>query len=117
MDYARKIAPYHYVLLIKVYWYIILYIDTKLKYIDTSGDEKRVNSSNFNVITLKFAEKFDQPFSYVFIFGNMFIVSHGFVAMPDKSVSNIHVLIYPYLISEWRRNCSTLWPAQQRNRD
>ena len=23
----------------------------------------------------------------------------------------------PYLISERRRNCSTLWPAQQRNRD
>ena len=34
-----------------------------------------------------------------------------------QAVSKIHVLIYPFLISEGRRNCSTLWPAQQRNRD
>ena len=27
------------------------------------------------------------------------------------------VPIYPYLISEGRRNRSSLWPAQQRNRD
>ena len=32
-------------------------------------------------------------------------------------VSEIHAPIYPYLISERRRNCSTLWPAQQQNRD
>ena len=30
-----------------------------------------------------------------------------------QAVSNIHVPIYPYLISEGRRNCSTLWPAQR----
>ena len=29
----------------------------------------------------------------------------------------INVPIYPYLIRERRRNCSTLWPAQQLNRD
>ena len=34
-----------------------------------------------------------------------------------QAVSKIHVPIYPYLISEGRRNCTTLWPAQQRNRD
>ena len=30
-----------------------------------------------------------------------------------QSVSKIHVPFYPYLISERRRNCSILWPAQQ----
>ena len=25
--------------------------------------------------------------------------------------------VYPYLTSEGRLNCSTLWPAQQRNRE
>ena len=34
-----------------------------------------------------------------------------------QAVSNLHVPIYPYLISEARRNCSILLPAQQRNRD
>ena len=34
-----------------------------------------------------------------------------------QAVSKIHVPIYHYLISEGRRNCSTLWLAQQRNRD
>ena len=34
-----------------------------------------------------------------------------------QAVSKIHVPIYPFQISEGRRNCSTLWPAQQRNRD
>ena len=47
----------------------------------------------------------------------MFLESHGFVAMPvticiEKTCSN-----YPYLISEWRRNYSTLCAAQQQNRD
>ena len=57
-----------------------------------------VNSSNFNSMILKFSEKFDHPFLHVFIFGNMLPESHSFVAMP----------VYPYLISEERRNCSTL---------
>ena len=34
-----------------------------------------------------------------------------------QAISSIHVLIYPDLISEGIRNCSTLWPAQHRNRD
>ena len=34
-----------------------------------------------------------------------------------QAVSKMHVPIFPYLISEGRRNCSTLWPAQKRNRD
>ena len=56
-------------------------------------------------------EKFDHPFSHVFIFGNVFPESHGFVAMPVTTASQIHTLyvaIYPYLISEGRRNCSSL---------
>ena len=34
-----------------------------------------------------------------------------------QAVSKMHVPIYPYLICELRRNCSTLWPAMQRKRD
>ena len=41
-----------------------------------------VNSSNFNATILKFSEKFDDLFSHVFIFVNMFTESHGFVVMP-----------------------------------
>ena len=37
---------------------------------------------------LRFAEKFDHLFSYVFIFGNMFRESRGFVAMPVTSSNN-----------------------------
>ena len=63
-----------------------------------------INSSNFIATTLKFSEKFDDQFSHVFIFGNMFCESHGSVVMPVTSsknfVSMIHVPIYPYLISE-----------------
>ena len=40
---------------------------------------------NFNATILKFSEKFDHPFSHVFIFGNMFPESHGFIAMPVTS--------------------------------
>ena len=63
-----------------------------------------------------FLWKFDHPFSNVFIFGNTFLERHVFVAIL-QAVSKIHVPIYPYLISEARRNCSTLWQAQQLNRD
>ena len=31
-----------------------------------------------------------------------------------QAMPKIHILIYPYLISEERRKCLTLWPAQQR---
>ena len=34
-----------------------------------------------------------------------------------QATSKIHVPIYPYLISEGRRNCSTSCPCRQRNRD
>ena len=71
----------------------------------------RVNSSNFNYTVVKFPHKFDDLFSHVFIFRNMFPESHGFIAMPVQAVSKIHApIINPYIIiiSEGRRNCSTL---------
>ena len=43
--------------------------------------KNRDNSSNFNVITLKFSEKFHRKFSLVYILGNMFTESHTFVAI------------------------------------
>ena len=57
----------------------------KLKLIDRFGYANWVNSSNFNDTTLRFAEKFDNPFSQVFIFGNMFRESHGFISVPVTS--------------------------------
>ena len=39
----------------------------------------------FNAMTLTFYEKFDHTFSHVFIFGNMYPESHGFVAVPVTS--------------------------------
>ena len=39
-----------------------------------------MNSINFNATTVRFAEKFDIPFSHVFIFGDMFPESRGYVA-------------------------------------
>ena len=53
--------------------------------VDRFGDSNQVNTSNFNTMTLKFSEKFDQQFSLVFIFGTMFSENHGFVAMPLTS--------------------------------
>ena len=55
---------------------------------DRFGDANSVNSSNFNATTLRFAEKFEHPFSQVFLFGNMFHESHGFVAVPVTSLNN-----------------------------
>ena len=52
-----------------------------IKVIDRFGDKNRVNSGNFNAMIFILPEKFDHPFSQVFIFGNMFLQSHGFVAM------------------------------------
>ena len=75
MDYARKIALYHNVAL----------QDTKLKQICRFRDANPVNSSNCNAITLEFSEKFDNLFSHVFIFGNIFPARHAFVAMPVTS--------------------------------
>ena len=45
----------------------------------------QVNSINFNATILKFSEKFDHLYLQVFIFGNMFPESHGFVTMPVTS--------------------------------
>ena len=58
---------------------------TKLKSIERFDDRNQVNSSNFNAMTLKFPEKFYHLFSHVFVFGNIFLESHGFVAMPVTS--------------------------------
>ena len=55
--------------------------DTVQLKIDRFGDMNRVNSSNFNAMILKFSEKF----YHLFLFGNMFTESHGFVAMPVTS--------------------------------
>ena len=40
--------------------------------------------SNFNAMSFKFSEKFDHPFSHVYIFGNMFPESPDFVAIPIR---------------------------------
>ena len=42
----------------------------------------------FNDTTLKFTEQYDHPFSHVFIFGNMFRESHGFISVPVTSSNN-----------------------------
>ena len=68
MEYSRKIAFYHNG----------SHHRTKLKKIDRYGDKNRDNSSNFYPTILKFSEKFDHPFSHVFIFGNMIPEIHGF---------------------------------------
>ena len=77
MDYARKFAfihnepptPYK----IKLIWWICW------------KESSSSNSSNFNATILKFSEQFIHPYSHVFIFGNMFPESHGFVAIPVTS--------------------------------
>ena len=46
---------------------------------------KLTSSSNLNDMILKFSYKFDHLFSHVFIFGNMFPESHGFLPMPVTS--------------------------------
>ena len=56
----------------------------KLRQIDRFGHANLVDSSNFYDTT----EKFDYPFSLVFIFGNMFRVSHGVISVPVTSSNN-----------------------------
>ena len=57
------------------------------------------------------SKKIGHPFSHLLIFGNMFPASDGFVAMPGYKLYQRYIIIcvpiYPYLISEGRRNCST----------
>ena len=69
----------------------------------------RVNSSNFKAKTVKFSEKFDNTFSHVFIFGNTFLRVTASLLFRLQPASKIHDPIYPYLISDGKRNCSTLW--------
>ena len=78
---------------------------------------RRVNSSNFNATILKFSKKFYNPFSHDFMFGNLFPESHGFVAMPVTSSIKDTCSNLSLSNSSERRNCSTLWPVQQRSRD
>ena len=40
---------------------------------------------NFNVTTLKLAEKFDHNFSHTFTFGNIFVQGRGFDAVTAKT--------------------------------
>ena len=59
---------------------------------DRFGDDNWVNSSNFIATTLTISEKLSHLFSHVFIFGNMFPESHGFVSVPVKNSNNIATL-------------------------
>ena len=71
---------------------------TKLKSIDRFGIGRiaiRVILCNFMATTLRYSVKFG-PFSHVFIFGNMFPGSHGFVAMSPQAVTKKHVQIIPF---------------------
>ena len=52
------------------------------------------NSINLITTTLRFSEKFNHPFSHVFIFGNLLSESHGFVAVPVTSSNNFVSLHY-----------------------
>ena len=58
-------------------------------------------TSDFNARVLKFSGKFGTAFSHVFVFGNIFPESHGFIGYKPYH-RYIHVPIYPYLISEIR---------------
>ena len=64
-----------------------------------------VNSRNFFATTLRFSEKFDQPFSHILMFGNTFMRFTVSFLCRAQAVSKIHVpIIYRYLISEGRRD-------------
>ena len=57
------------------------------------GNSDRINSINFNATTLKFAEKFDHPFSHFFIFGSIFALGHVFDTMM-VTISKFFVSFY-----------------------
>ena len=48
------------------------------------GNANRINSVNFNATTVKLVEKFDNSFSHIFIFGNIFAQGNGFDAVTVK---------------------------------
>ena len=104
MDYARKIALYHNGPQHR----------TKLKLIDRFGDKNRVISSNFNATILKFLRKFTIYFRICLYLVICFLrVTVSLLCRIQEMFQFIPI----YIISVWRRNCSTLWPTQQRNRD
>ena len=49
------------------------------------GNGNRINSVNFNATTLKFAERFGNLFSRLFIWQNIFAQGHGFDAETVKT--------------------------------
>ena len=55
---------------------------------DRFVDKNIVNSGNFNATILNCFAKFVDPFSHVFIFGNMYPESHGFVSVPVTRLNN-----------------------------
>ena len=57
---------------------------TKQKSIDWFGDANRVNSINFNATIVKFSEKFNHPFSHVFIF--ILIIERELASRADQRV-------------------------------
>ena len=60
---------------------------------------------------LRFDEKFEYPFLYVFLYSVTCLPITSF----NNFVTTIHVQIYPCLISEGTQNCSSFWPALQQN--
>ena len=66
---------------------------------------------------LKFSEKFHHQFLLFLYLVTGFLRVTVSLLCRLQAVSKMHVPIYRYLISEGRQNCSTLRPAQQRNRD
>ena len=71
--------------------------------------------ANFNATILKFSEEFDHPFRMFLYLETCFLRVTVSLLCRLQAVSQIRVPIYQYLISEGRRNCSPLWPAQYRN--
>ena len=51
----------------------------------------RFNSENINATTIKLSEKFDNPFSHIFIFANIFVHHHDFdvVTVTSDSLSSL----------------------------
>ena len=73
--------------------------------------------SNFNATIHKFSENFDHPFSHFLYLETFSLRVTVSLICRLQAVSEIHFSICPHLIREEGRNCSTLWPAQQRKSD
>ena len=59
-----------------------------LKNINVFGIENRINSDNFDATTLKLAVKFDNSFSYSFLFANLLAHGYGLQSQARKSTLN-----------------------------